>query len=106
MTAFDNARLAIDSNFEINGLAACYFPSWPGEGQPCRVIPAQPDVEFALETARVQQVRSEFMLRSYAEGITPARHGVLEVAGIRYRIEELPVPDDLRLLWRLKCVKL
>lgn len=106
MSAIDNARLAIDSNFDVNGVGACYFTAWPGEGQPCRVIPALPDIEFGLDGARVQQQRSQFMLRSYAEGITPARHGVLEVAGVRYRIEDMPVPDDLRLLWRLKCVKL
>lgn len=105
MSATDNAQLAIDANFDINGTDATYFSIYPGVGIPCRVMAAQPDVEFGLGTARVVQAKSEFMLRGYAEGITPVGGGILAIGPTLYRIKETPVPDDLRLLWRLQCVR-
>lgn len=104
MSASTNAQMAIDANFDMNGLDAQYFSVWPGTGVPCRVIPAQPDVEFGMDVGRIQVMKSQFMLRA-SDGITPVKGGFLMLGVIRYRVEETPQPDDLRLLWRLNCVK-
>lgn len=105
MTAIDNAKLAIDANFDINGVDAVYYSAYPGTGIPCRAVPDQADVQFGLEQARIVQTKAIFTLRGYAEGITPVQGAVIQVGGILHRIDEAPSPDSLRLLWRLSCVK-
>lgn len=103
MTAIDNAKLAMDANFDINGFDAEYYSTWPGTAAPCRILPKQDDIELGLETARATQARAEFVVRR--SEIVPAQGGFIVIAGIRYRINEAPQPDDLRLVYALKCVK-
>lgn len=102
MSAPEYAALAIDSNFEINGIDAVY--SAGGVGTPCKVIPAQGDVELGLEFARATIAKSQFAVRA-SEVASPTKGGVLAVAGVNYKVNNPPSHDDLRLVFMLECVK-
>lgn len=103
MAATDTAKLAIDANFDINGVAAKYHSTWPSDGVDCTVMPDQADATFGLEVVKVTQASANFAVRK--SEISPAKGCWLVVEDIRYRVEEAPTLDAFRLVYQVRCVK-
>lgn len=105
MSGIDNAKLAVDANFDVNGIDATYHSTWPSAGVPCKVLPSQDDLDVGIGGATASNPKAVFAVRK--SEASPVQGGFLIVpaGGIRYRVNEAPVPDDFRLTYRCKTVK-
>lgn len=103
MSGIDAAKLAVDANFDINGIPATYHATWPSAGVDCKLLPAEPDTTVGLEFVKVTQRSAIYAVRK--SEASPVQGGFFVVSDVRHRIEEAPQPDDYRLVYRCKCVK-